>query len=281
MANPQKEHGFTAIANEIMDKLCKLNLSDYECRVIHVIFRKTYGWGKKSDIISLNQFSMMTNIKTQHVARTIKELLQRQIISVKYLTPQSVEYSFQKNYDLWDKRTLLDDIFNKQLLPSEVVPEQVVPSEVVPEQVVPSEDTGSPCSGSQVVPSEVVPSQVDTIAMVTKSILQKQITITKDMDFNLPEWIKLETWNAFMETRAKLKATPTKHAKELLIKELEKFRILGCDPDDVLNQSIMNGWKGVFLIKNNGHKPVKSMQDDSVGGITISHGEEADRESNV
>ena len=50
MANPQKEEGYTAIANEIMDALCRIrdtwrerNASSY----INVILRKTYGWKNK------------------------------------------------------------------------------------------------------------------------------------------------------------------------------------------------------------------------------------------
>ncbi len=36
MARPQKENGFTPIANEILVALCKVNLSPYESRIVLV-----------------------------------------------------------------------------------------------------------------------------------------------------------------------------------------------------------------------------------------------------
>ncbi len=62
----------------------------------------------------------------------------------------------------------------------------------------------------------------------------------------LPDWLNKETWDAFLEMRKGKKATPTPHAIVLLINELEKFKLAGDDPNEVLNRSIMNGWKGVF-----------------------------------
>jgi len=57
MANPQPENGHTDIANEIIEALWKINLSSYEWRVLLYLLRKTYGWHKKTDQISLSQFS--------------------------------------------------------------------------------------------------------------------------------------------------------------------------------------------------------------------------------
>ena len=77
----------------------------------------------------------------------------------------------------------------------------------------------------------------------------------------LPDFINKETWDAFLEMRKVKKAIPTAHAKALLIKELEKLKLAGDDPDEVLNQSIMNSWKGVFSLKGGhhgtGYKPPK------------------------
>jgi len=64
--------------------------------------------------------------------------------------------------------------------------------------------------------------------------------------FNLPNWINGDTWKAFVEHRQKLKAPMTNHAKNLIIKKLEK---LNGKANDILNQSISSGWKGVFEIK--------------------------------
>ena len=64
----------------------------------------------------------------------------------------------------------------------------------------------------------------------------------------IPEWINKETWEAFLEMRKKKKAVPTEKAIELLIKELEKLKARGEDPNEVLNQSIMRNYTGVFPV---------------------------------
>lgn len=65
----------------------------------------------------------------------------------------------------------------------------------------------------------------------------------------LPEWIDKDTWEAFLEMRRKKRAVPTERAKELLIKELDKLRGEGHNPNEVLNQSIMRNYTGVFPLK--------------------------------
>ena len=79
-ASPQAEDGFIRIASEIVDALCKVNLSAYESRVLWFILRKTYGWQKKTDWISLSQFSKGTGLDKRHVHRTLKRLQEREIV---------------------------------------------------------------------------------------------------------------------------------------------------------------------------------------------------------
>lgn len=61
----------------------------------------------------------------------------------------------------------------------------------------------------------------------------------------LPAWMPLETWTSFLGTRKKV----TPHASKLLVSQLEKLKEGGDDPKEVLEQSIMNGWKGLFPLK--------------------------------
>jgi len=65
----------------------------------------------------------------------------------------------------------------------------------------------------------------------------------------LPNWIDKTTWETFLEMRKTKRAVPTEKAKELLIKELEKLKTAGDDPNEVLNQSIMRNYTGVFPLK--------------------------------
>ena len=96
MANPQIENGYTKIANELLEALCKTRLSDYEHRIVMMIIRKTYGFNKKADWICLKKLSDDTDIKLPHVSRTISKLLNRNIIARKKRL-----VSIQKDYDKW------------------------------------------------------------------------------------------------------------------------------------------------------------------------------------
>ncbi len=100
MANPQLEDGRTEIANEIVEALAKVNLSAYESRVLWCVFRKTYGWHKKIDRISYTQFEETTGMKRWHIARTIKLLLARQMITCQG-EGHNLEYGVQKDYEQW------------------------------------------------------------------------------------------------------------------------------------------------------------------------------------
>lgn len=58
----------------------------------------------------------------------------------------------------------------------------------------------------------------------------------------------------FIDFREKIKAPMTYNALQLMIKKLNKLSSSTTDQIEILNQSIMSGWKGIFAIKSN-HKP--------------------------
>ena len=98
MANPQSENGHTDIANETLEALCRTNLSAYQGRILNAIFRKTYGWNKKTDWISNSQLVDLTGLKKQHVSRALSELKKRNMI-----IREGFNTSFQKDYELWQE----------------------------------------------------------------------------------------------------------------------------------------------------------------------------------
>ena len=65
----------------------------------------------------------------------------------------------------------------------------------------------------------------------------------------LPDWLPGDSWNDYLENRKQLKAPMTDRAKLLAIAKLSELRQSGHDPTAVLNQSVYNGWKGLFPIK--------------------------------
>lgn len=102
MASPQKENGYTAIANEIMEALARFRIPGEARQMLDVIIRKTYGYNKKEDMIATSQFCDFTGLKSFIIHRARKRLLLANLITVsKNANSQVLSYSFQKNYKKW------------------------------------------------------------------------------------------------------------------------------------------------------------------------------------
>ena len=94
----------------------------------------------------------------------------------------------------------------------------------------------------------------DDKALTTDDIPQSKVNKSKVNKSKvdkiiLPEWIDTQTWDDFLDMRKKKHTNPTQKAQRLIIKELEKLQLAGNDPNDVLNQSIMRNYTGVFPVK--------------------------------
>lgn len=96
MANVQLEDGYTMIANELLEAIYRISLSDYEHRVFWFIVRKTYGYKKKIDWIAQKQIVEETGISKSHVSETIKKLKNKNMI-----TREGKKIGIQKDYDNW------------------------------------------------------------------------------------------------------------------------------------------------------------------------------------
>ena len=100
MANPQIDNGYTKIANEVIEALAKTRIPGECMQVLWTIFRKTYGWNKKEDMISFTQISQMTGIKRQHVSRAISKLIDMKIVTKNGNSSINL-YRFNKHYEEW------------------------------------------------------------------------------------------------------------------------------------------------------------------------------------
>lgn len=69
----------------------------------------------------------------------------------------------------------------------------------------------------------------------------------------LPNWLPAEEWKAFTEMRQKIRKPMTITAASLVIKKLDSLRSRGHPPKEVLEQSIMHSWQGVFELKGDGN----------------------------
>ena len=100
MPLPQLDDGYTRIANEIIDHLAKIHLSPNEWRTLFALWRKTYGWNRVADRISITQFQRLTGLDRRHQVRTLHALARKNLITVTTISYIHT-YRFQKNFDLW------------------------------------------------------------------------------------------------------------------------------------------------------------------------------------
>jgi phage replication O-like protein O len=212
MASPQKEDGYTPIANEIMDALCKTRIPGEERQVLDAILRKTYGWQKTSDKISMGQIAAMTGMKRQNVNRAIRSLSSKMITRVIKSDDRGINLlEFNKNYEQW--------------------------------QGVIKNDYSIKCNQKRL--QRVIKTD-DRSVIKSDSHKRKERKLSKESVIVVPDRINPDLWNAFLEMRKSIKKPAGSRAQELLIKKLLK---LGGDPNAIIEQSIMNSWQGFFEVK--------------------------------
>lgn len=104
MANPQKEDGNTGINNDVLMHLIGSGLNGTELAICLYILRKTWGYNKKSDEISLSQFADVIPATKPSICKAISNL---QLVKIIKLVKKgkskksSNEWQFCKDYDLW------------------------------------------------------------------------------------------------------------------------------------------------------------------------------------
>lgn len=99
MASPQTENGYTKIANELFDELCRLHLSGNEWSYLHALIRKTYGFQKKEDWVTNSQIALLTGMRKERVSEAKRLLVGKNIVTEN----RNSRISLQKDYDKWIK----------------------------------------------------------------------------------------------------------------------------------------------------------------------------------
>jgi len=103
MANPQVENGHTRIADPVLEALMKAKLTGTQWDLVMAVIRKTWGWGKKQDHISLRQFQRLTGRHRNLIARELTALQKRNLIQQtrKPTIDRAAKWRFNKNWETW------------------------------------------------------------------------------------------------------------------------------------------------------------------------------------
>lgn len=90
--------------------------------------------------------------------------------------------------------------------------------------------------------------------VTNKSDKQKSsVSVSPSVSISISELVKglsQETWDDFVEHRTHMKFPLTPNAEKRLLKSLARMVEYGEDPEEVVNRSIENGWRGLFPRKD-------------------------------
>jgi phage replication O-like protein O len=101
MEGPQKENGFTPIANEILENMAKIKLSPTQYRILFVVWRYTYGFNRKEHELSLSFLSTATGCDKRQLQRELKGLEERKVIIQSIKTGAYRKIKFNKHHKQW------------------------------------------------------------------------------------------------------------------------------------------------------------------------------------
>ena len=213
---------FTRIPNEIIDNL---KLNPYQFQILSIIIRKTDGWCKIEDGISLSQFEKLVTFKKPKIIATLKELQQLQLIEKK-------------------KQVKKDggDSFNIYKISNLLISKNNHPSNPELQGGVTEDYRGG----------------------VTEDYTQKKL-YTKETNTNIKKYIKKDLKEIdeiqnhkykdlileFIEHRKQLKKPMTKKALELFISKINDFSLKRYNIKEIVEKSILSGYMTIYEPKKN------------------------------
>jgi phage replication O-like protein O len=95
---------FTPLHHEVIEGLAKLQLSGSEFRVLLVVWRKTYGFQKKEDHISISQFVNATNLHRTTVCDALRALQDKKVINRSGMKTSFSKDFLRPNVAIFDSR---------------------------------------------------------------------------------------------------------------------------------------------------------------------------------
>lgn len=224
------DDGFTRIANELLEAVMRAGLSQHQLLVFMAVMRKTYGFNKKSDWVSNEQLSELTGILPHKCSAAKSVLVKRGI-----LTQTGRVIGINKTVSEWSSLPV-KGTEKKPYLKKVKLPE--------------SGKKSLPESGNAYYPNQV--NTKDKHTKDNKDNINNPPKSPRAVSFDasavqLPDWLSAEIWSSWVAYRRDLKK-PIKSQQTVTqaINLLDRCRLNGYSPDEIINQSIANGWQGLF-----------------------------------
>lgn len=224
------DDGFTRIANELLEAVMHAGLSQHQLLVFMAVMRKTYGFNKKADWVSNEQLSELTGI-LPHKCSAAKSILVKRGI----LTQTGRVIGINKTVSEWSSLPV-KGTEKKPYLKKVTLPE--------------SGKKSLPESGNAYYPNQV--NTKDKHTKDNKDNINNPPKSPRAVSFDasavqLPDWLSAEIWSSWVAYRRDLKK-PIKSQQTVTqaINLLDRCRLNGYSPEEIINQSIANGWQGLF-----------------------------------
>ena len=103
MASPQKENGYTSIANELLEQIYRRRFSASQLKILLLVIRFTYGFNRKTATLSNTFISAGTGMHEITVSKEVGTLLRDNVLKL-YKKPSfhnSRIIGINKDYESW------------------------------------------------------------------------------------------------------------------------------------------------------------------------------------
>lgn len=240
-SGPQLEDGFVRIANELFDAVLSKLSSYRHTKIVLAIIRKTYGYGKKEDDITISQLAEITGIHRNNVGTALKELEEMNVIQPVRAGRHGLMIGINKHHTGWTS----DDV--KARGPGRKTIKLVADG-----------SNQNDCDEQ----SKQLPDAIKTIETSNQNVAhnrQPQKTTPKDNPKreksgkpaaqampSLPDWMPAKEWQDFVAHRIEIKKPVTATVASRLFPKIERLVAEGHSAAKLLDQSIINGWQDVF-----------------------------------
>lgn len=206
------------VPNDLVDEEMK-NMSIGEIKCYLVIIRKTVGWHKEFDAISVSQFVKFTGLSNRVVIKACKTLVDKGIIEKKTGERNINIYSINFNANrTCDEKSLVTN-------------------------------NHSTCDEKSLDPMTNSHTQSNK-----KHTIQKTNTYSKTSKVSaakVPPELDLEAWKTWLDYKANIKSKyKTEHGELAKMKQLISISLeTGASQQAIVDQSVTEEWKGLYALK--------------------------------
>ena len=103
MASTDKERGFTRIPNELYDAMLSQKLSITQERALLYVIRKTYGFNKREDMISISRMAEETGYSRRAMINAVHDLEKMGILKLQKTRSGLPTYMSVNDLSFWDR----------------------------------------------------------------------------------------------------------------------------------------------------------------------------------